>query len=112
MAEAASDFYVYVHRRRDNGQLFYVGKGRGRRKSQAFGRTKEWCAVVDAAHGFTAEILKDGLTDEEARQLEAETIAAHEGVVNVRAHDTRPLTLSKMRQPYTLTLEPELVERL
>ncbi|MBW3097823.1 hypothetical protein, partial [Pseudohoeflea coraliihabitans] len=39
-------------------------------------------------------------------------IAAHEGVVNVRAHDTRPLTLSKMRQPYTLTLEPELVERL
>ena len=40
------DFYVYLHRRKDNNQVFYVGKGRldRHKRSRAY---KTWKSVVD-----------------------------------------------------------------
>lgn len=53
MAEAK--FYVYVHRRADTGEVFYIGKGQGRRMSVRAGRSRYWKNIV-AQHGFTWEI--------------------------------------------------------
>lgn len=55
-------FYVYEHRRADNGEVFYIGKG-SRTKKKAFGRAystenrnRYWNNIVNK-HGFTAHIL-------------------------------------------------------
>ena len=31
MAEIDAVFYVYQHRKADNGEVFYIGKGKGKR---------------------------------------------------------------------------------
>lgn len=38
----AGDYYVYVHKRKSDGHIFYVGKGKGRRSSKLTGRTATW----------------------------------------------------------------------
>lgn len=53
-------YYVYVHRYASGprqGDIFYVGKGTGRRVTRRHGRNPHWQAIVKK-HGFTAEILK------------------------------------------------------
>lgn len=49
-------FYVYVHRRKTDGSIFYVGKGSGKRKGQTCSRNPHWNATKEK-HGFTHEIL-------------------------------------------------------
>ena len=36
------DFYVYVHKKKSNGEVFYVGKGSGKRAWSSFGRNEIW----------------------------------------------------------------------
>lgn len=69
-------YVVYQHRRKDNGQIFYVGQGILRRayedvKSR---RNNNWTSVVDEAGGFDVDILIDGLTRDESLKVEAEYI--------------------------------------
>lgn len=66
-------YYVYLHFRQDNGQCFYVGKGHGRRYKTLRGRSKLHKMVTERC-GLRCEILHSGLTEEEAYQLEMETI--------------------------------------
>lgn len=66
-------YYVYVHKRKDNGVVFYVGKGSGERYSRAK-RSKNYLNVLDECGGFTSEILKDNLTEKEALDFETELI--------------------------------------
>ena len=47
-------FYVYVHKRNDNGSIFYVGKGKGYRSKSKSGRSKHWFNIVNK-HGYTIE---------------------------------------------------------
>lgn len=70
-------FYVYINRRKDNGVVFYVGKGTGDRYKRAK-RYKEWNSVVTEAGGFIPEILKDSLLEKEALDLETELISSPE----------------------------------
>jgi hypothetical protein len=74
MAEA--EFYVYVHRRADTGEVFYVGKGRGNRAWQLAGRNKHWNCIA-RARGFVVEIVRDGLQEWAAFEHEAELIALY-----------------------------------
>ena len=67
-------YYVYVHTRNDTGEVFYVGKGKGRRAWWKDGRNKHWNAVVDK-HGYEVHIWKDELTEEQAFEVEKERIA-------------------------------------
>lgn len=66
-------FYVYVHKRQTNGEPFYYGKGKGRR---AWDRQRNvWYSRVVRKHGRIVEILKTGLTNEEAKAEERRRIA-------------------------------------
>lgn len=68
-----NDYYVYLHRRGDNNEVFYVGKGRGKRSTTTSGRNKWWKNVYNK-HGFTVEHVETGMCEEDAFSLEVELI--------------------------------------
>lgn len=68
-----TDFYVYVHRKATNGQIFYVGKGSGSRAYE-FGRNDHWNRTAKK-HGFKVEIVENGLQEWYALELEINLIA-------------------------------------
>jgi hypothetical protein len=48
-------FYTYIHRTADDGRIFYVGKGSGRRAWNFTQRTQKW-KDISLAHGVNVEI--------------------------------------------------------
>jgi len=74
MAEAK--FYVYVHRRADTGEVFYIGKGSGRRAWATQYRTDYWRRVKDK-YGIVIEILEWFDKEEDAFRNEKSLIAQH-----------------------------------
>lgn len=67
-------FYVYVHRRLDTGDIFYVGKGSRRRAWSSDRRNTWWKNVVNKS-GFDVEIWTEGLEESRAFELEKKLIA-------------------------------------
>lgn len=66
-------YYVYQHRKADSNEIFYVGKGKGKRLTGLQGRNQYWKNTVNK-HGFVAEIIKDNLEEEFALLIEIELI--------------------------------------
>lgn len=68
-------FYVYLHTHHDAGYpvVFYVGKGQGKRAWRRDSRSKMWHNVV-AKHGCDVVIHSEGLTEEQAFELETRLI--------------------------------------
>ena len=66
-------FYVYVHMKATDDSVFYVGKGSKYRYTTKQGRNEYWHRIVNK-HGFVAEIVKDGLSFEEANAYEIQLI--------------------------------------
>ena len=66
-------YYVYAHTK-PNGEIFYIGKGVGRRAYSKKSRNQHWYNVV-AKHGFNSIILADNLTEEQAFKEEILLIA-------------------------------------
>ena len=66
------DFYVYKRIRLDNMSCFYVGKGRGRRYKVA--SRNEHHNRIAKKHGYKTIIVKSGLSEKEALELEKEII--------------------------------------
>lgn len=62
-------YYVYLHKRKDNDRVFYVGKGRIGRTNSKSNRNKYWNRVA-SKHGFYVEIVRELQTSEEACRLE------------------------------------------
>ena len=54
MAEAK--FYTYVHRRADTGEVFYIGKGSGKRFAATQYRSTFWTRIV-AKYGIAIEVV-------------------------------------------------------
>ena len=74
-------FYVYVHKRADDGRIFYVGKGSGNRRwKDKHGRNIHWHRIVKK-HGFIAEIVHADLSEETAFELERDMISQY-GTIN------------------------------
>ena len=67
------DFYVYLHRKATTGEVFYVGKGYGKR-AWSLRRGLKWQSIV-AKHGFVVEIAQFGLQEWAAFELEISLIA-------------------------------------
>lgn len=76
------DYYVYIHRRADDGNVFYVGKGTAGRAWQRGGKRNEHWKRTAAKHGFTVELVHTGLTNEQSIKKEMELIA-HYGIDNL-----------------------------
>jgi hypothetical protein len=66
-------FYVYIHKRLTDGEIFYVGKGKGKRAFSTYKRNPHWCNVV-AKHGYSIEIIFENLSEFDAFQTERDTI--------------------------------------
>ena len=66
-------FYVYLHRRKTDNKVFYVGKGKAGRADDVINRSDWWKSVVNK-HGHTVEIVFDNLSEEDAFQIEIDTI--------------------------------------
>jgi len=66
--------YVYLHKK-DNGSIFYVGKGNGYRAWQKSNRSEYWNRVKNK-YGLNVVIFKDNMSDEDALSLEMELIEA------------------------------------
>lgn len=67
-------FYTYMHRRRDTGAVFYIGKGAGRRAWSKSNRNKHWRHVTER-HGYTVEILAPWPLEAHAFEHEKHLIA-------------------------------------
>ena len=67
MPEVFFKYYIYAHYNSE-GKLFYIGKGSGNRAYVKYGRNKCW--YEQAKHGFTVEILFNGLSNMKALILE------------------------------------------
>lgn len=70
-----SNKVVYIHRKKTDNSVFYVGMG-SLKRAYCKQRNEWWNKVVDK-HGYIVEIYKDGLTQEEAFELEIELIAKY-----------------------------------
>ena len=69
------EYYVYKHIRKKDGSTFYIGKGKEGRLESDKGRNIHWKRVVEKDNGFDSEIIKDGLSEDEAFDLEVKLIS-------------------------------------
>ena len=68
---------VYKHIRKDTNQIFYIGIGKQSKRAYSTTiRNKYWKSIVDKAD-YIVEIIKDGISWEEAIQLEIDLIAEY-----------------------------------
>ena len=65
-------YYVYVHIRKDNNTVFYVGKGTGDRAYNL--DRSDFHDKVRDKYGCRVEIIKDNLTESQAFRLESKMI--------------------------------------
>lgn len=75
------DFYVYVHRRKTDGTVFYVGKGSKYRAAAKHNRSPHWRNIV-SKHGYTVEIVHRFSEEQNSLDMERELIA-HYGRENL-----------------------------
>jgi len=68
------EYYVYKHIRFKDGSIFYIGKGKGDRIFSPDGRNPYWKRIVKKDGGFTAQLIKDCISEEEALVLEKQII--------------------------------------
>ena len=74
---------VYVHRRKDSGEVFYVGQSiYSGRKNQHTNRNKSWHTVVKTANGFDIEVLYENISKEDSLELENLIILSYGRVDN------------------------------
>lgn len=76
--------YVYLHRNRETGEVFYVGKGTGGRAKESNGRSQAWRDYT-YRNLYDIEYVARNLTEEEAYTLEEKVIEEYglENLVNV-----------------------------
>lgn len=73
MSDHNNIFYVYLHRKVSDNNIFYVGKGSKNRHSRPFGRSEWWKRIADK-HGFYSEMLIENISEELAHLIEIEVI--------------------------------------
>ena len=102
-------FFVYIHKKATDGRVFYVGKGCRYRHNTKWGRSQYWHNTVNK-YGYTVEIVKHNLTEDQAYQLEIQLIKKYkrenlcnftnggEGAPGVTVSEQTKALLKKQRQ--------------
>jgi len=72
-------YYVYLHRLSETGEIFYVGKGHGKRAWEKTDRNIYWKTKTRNSD-YQVEIYKNDLAEEEAYTLEKELIAEYKTI--------------------------------
>lgn len=73
-------FYVYVHKSSQTDEVFYVGKGQGRRAWDKKNRPPAWQdKITSLGNAWKVEILMDNLSELEAFQLEHDKVLEYGG---------------------------------
>ena len=67
------NYYVYAYVRLDSNTYFYIGKGTGKRVTEFYGRSKHFLNILDSVP-CAYEILYNNLTEQQALDLEMQTI--------------------------------------
>lgn len=80
-AKKDNNYYVYVHRKKTNGDVFYVGKGKGRRAWRFNDRNRLWKRTNDK-YGCIVEIVQNNLQEWYALELEIDLVLKHGRVDN------------------------------
>ncbi len=62
-------YYVYAHVNLHNNEIFYIGKGFGKRCDSNNGRSKYWHRIVNK-YGYKIIMLEENLTNEESINYE------------------------------------------
>lgn len=90
-------FYVYMHKDTD-GVVFYVGKGTGDR-AQSRDRPAEWREYVDTRSNgkVSVEIVRDGISEEDALDIEDAVMKLHGETVVNRVNPHAPYDAAKFR---------------
>ena len=71
-----TEFYVYAHKRGDNNEIFYIGKGNKKRCIDTNNRNFHWINIVNK-YNYYVEILYNNLSEEDAFKIEAELISKY-----------------------------------
>lgn len=89
-------FYVYVHKGLD-GTVFYVGKGTGNRVFSE-DRQPEWHYYVEKILNkqYNVEIVKEGVSEEDALRIEESLLAEHAATVINRQNMHAPVDSRKL----------------
>ena len=69
-----NDYYVYAHLDPNTKEIFYIGKGSGYRVIERVGSSTPWIKRVLGQKGFLFKIIKFGLTEQKALDLEESII--------------------------------------
>lgn len=80
------NYYVYIHRRKDNKEVFYVGISRQEkyfRVNTKTGRNPIWNNIVNK-YGFIGEVLYSNLSKEDACLIEKALIKSY-GRINIKS---------------------------
>jgi hypothetical protein len=93
---ALNTFYVYTHKNPSTGEVFYIGKGKGKRAYSTQGRNENWNDLV-SKNGFEVVIEKNNLTDSEANELEKDLIMqyGYDSLTNITLGGKGGDTISK-----------------
>tara|TARA_R110002072_G_scaffold195709_1_gene353024 strand:- start:53 stop:760 length:708 start_codon:yes stop_codon:yes gene_type:complete len=69
------EHYVYIHMHPSTNEIFYVGKGKGHRKTNKTGRNKKWIEYVSKlSEPFKILVIKKNLNEKEALELEKKVL--------------------------------------
>lgn len=79
-------FYVYVHRLKETGEVFYAGKGTGSRMRSQHGRSAAWYDITSKNEWFF-EIKTDNLCEKDAIEQELLLIKELSPEANVHLKD-------------------------
>lgn len=73
-------YYVYTHTRLDTREVFYVGKGTGKRAWEKRGRNVRWRRIANKA-GYEVSVVENGLAEWYAFEREKDYIILHSATV-------------------------------
>ncbi len=72
---------VYLHRRKDNGQPFYIGYGDVRRSRDEWDRSDKWKSIRDEAGGRTVEYLVENASQAMVKRMEGWCIPIYRNMI-------------------------------